>query len=328
MIIGLLQKAGEARNTNIEAEGLEKIQLAVMASRDENGIDTASLAKNLSEISGLTDTDNNSIREDTNITLPTVIILNNTQYKIKEEGNVEKIECVKNGYLKNGLILYLDGVDNTRNGHSTTTTTWEDLSGNNNDFTKHESAANTLWRDNSYVGDETNRTLILNKAILENSSACSIEVCYDIPKLKAYYWVFQSREVEDNANGFQFWVNSNSRDLLLWGNNSYISFINERGTNLTNLRKRTMAIAVDNSTLVFSDNGEIYNKDSNEGIIQSLMPRDYYAIGSALPWKTETQWAKYWFNGNIYSIRVYNRKLSEEELRNNYEIDRVRFNMD
>ena len=90
MIIGLLQKAGEARNTNIEAEGLEKIQLAVMASRDENGIDTASLAKNLSEISGLTDTDNNSIREDTNITLPTVIILNNTQYKIKEEGNVVK----------------------------------------------------------------------------------------------------------------------------------------------------------------------------------------------------------------------------------------------
>ena len=33
------------------------------------------------------------------------------------------------------------------------------------------------------------------------------------------------------------------------------------------------------------------------------------------------------FEGNIYSIRIYNRKLSEEELKNNYEIDKVRFNM-
>ena len=53
---GLLQKAGETRNTNIEAEGLERIQLAVMASHDNNGINTTSLAKNLSEINDLTET--------------------------------------------------------------------------------------------------------------------------------------------------------------------------------------------------------------------------------------------------------------------------------
>ena len=58
---GLLQKANGAQNTTIETEGLEKIQLAVMASHDKNGIDTTSLAKNLSQISNLTDLNNQVI---------------------------------------------------------------------------------------------------------------------------------------------------------------------------------------------------------------------------------------------------------------------------
>ena len=35
---GLLTKAQTAKNTSLEAEGLERIQLAVMASHDNNGI--------------------------------------------------------------------------------------------------------------------------------------------------------------------------------------------------------------------------------------------------------------------------------------------------
>jgi hypothetical protein len=33
-------------------------------------------------------------------------------------------------------------------------------------------------------------------------------------------------------------------------------------------------------------------------------------------------------NGEINSIRIYNRKLTHEELQHNYEIDKVRFNLD
>ncbi len=38
-------------------------------------------------------------------------------------------------YIKNGLILYLDGINNTGSGHSNTSTIWKDLSGNNNNGT-------------------------------------------------------------------------------------------------------------------------------------------------------------------------------------------------
>ena len=36
-------------------------------------------------------------------------------------------------YVKNGLVLWYDGIQNTRNGNNPNATSWEDLSGNNND---------------------------------------------------------------------------------------------------------------------------------------------------------------------------------------------------
>ena len=81
----MLQKAGDAKNKTVEAEGLESIQLAVMASHDKDGIDTTSLANNLKQINGLTDTNNQEITE---ITLPKSVKLNNTKYDIKKDGTV------------------------------------------------------------------------------------------------------------------------------------------------------------------------------------------------------------------------------------------------
>lgn len=103
---GLLTRTGEARNTNIEAEGVERIQLAVMASHDNRGINTTSLAKNLSKISGLTDTNNQTITENTEIILPTKMKLNNIEYTIKENGTVSVIHKVKyniNSTISNGI---------------------------------------------------------------------------------------------------------------------------------------------------------------------------------------------------------------------------------
>lgn len=39
------------------------------------------------------------------------------------------------GYVTDGLVLYYDAINNTGSGHSSSTTTWKDLSGNGNDGT-------------------------------------------------------------------------------------------------------------------------------------------------------------------------------------------------
>ena len=86
---GLITKADNAQIETKKAEGLEKIQLAVVASYDNgNNINTQTLAKNLSYITGLTDTNDTQISQTTEITLPKSVKLNNYKYKIKADGTV------------------------------------------------------------------------------------------------------------------------------------------------------------------------------------------------------------------------------------------------
>ena len=92
----------------------------------------------------------------------------------------------------------------------------------------------------------------------------------------------------------------------------------------TDLEKSTMAFAIDSSNVTFSYDAQFYSEPSIEGIMESITPRNCYSIGSIYPWNINCD---YRFKGNIYSIRIYNRKLTEKELKHNYEVDKNRFNI-
>lgn len=249
---------------------------------------------------------------------------------VNEEGNYlikiangnlesdEKERPVWEEYVGKGIILYLDGINNTRNGHNDNATVWEDLSGNNYDFIKLSSAQNAIWSENSYVGDGTNRTLYYNQAILADATECTIEVCYDVTKLTNYIWVFQSREINQPPNGFQFVVSSTRRIATVFlTSNVHETFLGD-----SDINGRTMGIALNNQTIEFSNNTEFYSADVDETYMQSVAPRTNYTIGSAYPWQN------FYFQGNIYAIRIYNRKLSEAEIAYNCQIDKLRFNLE
>lgn len=256
---------------------------------------------------------------------------------VSEEGNYhikianenvesdEKERPIYGEYVGEGMILYLDGINNTRSGHDDNTTTWEDLSGNKNDFIKLSSAQNAIWSKNSYVGDGKDRTLYYNKAILADATECTIEVCYDVPKLINYIWVFQSRDSDAGANGFQFGVTSELRNATVFFNYNDAKRLGDFVT-CTDIKGRTMGIALDNQNIEFLDNAKVYSSDVDERYMQSVAPRTNYTIGSAYPWG-ET-YGNFCFQGNIYAIRIYNRKLTKDEIAYNYEIDKLRFNLE
>ena len=54
-------------------------------------------------------------------------------------------------YVTDGLVLHYDAINNTGEGHNSSTTTWKDLSGNGNDGTLSTSptTSNFYWEDNS-----------------------------------------------------------------------------------------------------------------------------------------------------------------------------------
>ena len=64
------------------------------------------------------------------------------------------------------------------------------------------------------------------------------------------------------------------------------------------------------------------NNKSNELAFTGIQNGQYFSIASFEPNK--------WDQGSkvqVYAVRLYNRGLSEDEIRQNYEIDKVRFNI-
>ena len=268
----------------------------------------------------LEDSDNWSTSEDLSF-----IVNEQGNYLVKIENNKvkseEKERPVWEDYVRKGMLLYLDGIDNTRKGHDNNATVWENLIDNKYDFIKLSSAANAVWSENSYKGDGVNRTLYCNQAILADATECTIEVCYDVPKLANYYWVFQSRDSNSGANGFQFAVSSMIRNLSVFLTYNDYKRLGDF-VDCTDINGRTMGIALNNQTIEFSNNAEFYSADVDEGYMKSVAQRTNYTIGSAYPWQS------FYFQGNIYAIRIYNRKLSEAEIAYNCEIDKLRFNLE
>lgn len=81
---GILNQAGKAKDKNIEAESIERVQVEVAGSYGTDGkIDSEQLKKNLGNISGLT-------YDSGNFSLPATVSLNGYDILIDENGNVTK----------------------------------------------------------------------------------------------------------------------------------------------------------------------------------------------------------------------------------------------
>ena len=66
-----------------------------------------------------------------------------------------------NRYVNSGLILHYDGIDNTGNGHDSSSTIWKDLSGNNNDGTL-TSFASPSWDNKGLTFNGTSDYIVTN----------------------------------------------------------------------------------------------------------------------------------------------------------------------
>lgn len=87
--------------------------------------------------------------------------------------------------------------------------------------------------------DATNRTLVLNRAILVNSSECSVEVCYDVISLQnsGGGWEFQNRQTDQPSNRFQITAGLSNRTINLYKTND----IKNKKTYQSDIGKRTFS---------------------------------------------------------------------------------------
>ena len=227
------------------------------------------------------------------------------------------------GYL-GGMIMLLDGIENTLTGHDTNITTWVDLSKNGNDLiipvpAKTTIGSNYVWLNPTSITDLTAMSIIgglkINNGIVNQFDEFTIEMRFEVgqsisgvyriivnadnsPDLIAYiYGNTNNGTLYTRAGGSQI-----SSGLIIYPTLVTISFTYKKATN----------------TVKMYMNGVLFNTQTNiptnfENIFNSkLYFGDFASLGAATIIK-------------YYSMRIYPFVLTDQEIADNYQNDMNRF---
>lgn len=200
------------------------------------------------------------------------------------------------GYVQEGLILHLDGINKGGNAGA-----WTDLVGGK-------------VFSNSGGIEGANHWQLSNGAYLYNSDFVTpsyqtgtIELCLEY----------------DNANALQVVYSTNTSNGIVYFSRKIFAFGGEAGY-ISDGSGTSIRIPIANKSIVSIVKGRgMYNgQESTATAVQFTLPHSstYNVIG-----KSERKGLP--FSGKIYAIRLYDRQLTAEEQMQNFDTDNKRFNL-
>ena len=201
------------------------------------------------------------------------------------------------GYVKDGLIIFWDGIYNTANGHDDTSTLWEDLSGNG-----HHATYNSA----NLIGD---------KYLQTNSRGLQYVALSDSEKT-AYKTGMTEIVIEPDS------ISSVSGILTLAGNTSGTS----NGSVYLSKSSVCFNAGAPNKSVACIVGRHYYNSELwvDGEVTSNTDKRD--------SWSNKTNYlasysnaSSYPFSGKIYALRAYNRVLTNNEILQNWREDQRRF---
>jgi Tfp pilus assembly protein PilE len=250
-------------------------------------------------------------------------------------------------YIKDGLILNYDGINNTGSGHINTQSFWRDLSIKKNDgimqgFITNDS--NSGFRENSLKFDGVNDTVdtkLPGATTFNADSDFTMSVMFDFNTVTATGAPDSAGEGDTGIvlgcafySGYGIaWTTPVQGDT----NNIVITSFLRVNSNSSRITKNINAT---DKKICFT---QVYSKSKNS--------HSLYCNG-VLVNKTTAATADAWFDGDelgniginkdqiysgnarptyvdmsVYNAKIYNRALSEDEIKVNYSVDRVRYGM-
>lgn len=270
-------------------------------------------------------------------------VVNEGKYIFKiQNADIESEAIEKNiglGYIKKGLALHYDGIVNTRSGNNPEAISWEDLSENKNDTIMYNmNSDNGYYEENGYVFKENSSYMEISKEFpINTEEGNTIEVVCN-PYIGSPY-----------VSQIPIWfgtpeaINGTSIMLVITHNDYNSPYIGRMNTsyfppqNNTIVRGKNVSIATTIPIEAYGQqttnqttapniyiNGDFLYKLNKISTTASAVQNKKCEIGRSWQHLAENRS----FYGKIFAIRVYNRQLTEEEIRSNYEIDKERFNIE
>ena len=230
-----------------------------------------------------------------------------------------------NSYVEEGLIAYLDGINNTGNGHSNETPIWKDLSNNGNDATLYN---NPIWSNNSLTFDGiSNYARLENTANIEFQNGTTWEVRV---KVISNIGTHSSGTIEMLGNwqvaGGGIFI-SNTDDICFSFNitrssdNQTVSQKVPYAKKYEPQKEYTITAIYDNTILKLYVDGE---KISEKSLSGTFLPSQAPIALGGNP-KVASNKMDTYANIEIKKLLIYNRALTEEEVKRNYQADMARY---
>lgn len=198
-----------------------------------------------------------------------------------------------NSYVQEGLIFQLDGIEKGADDGR-----WVDLVGG-----KVFTGSATSLPKGFYVD---NKKYLSNNTYLPANENYTVEAIF--------------MQTSGNTQGRVIFCSS------VGSTANYICLV-RNGTNLLFLeRKNTYTVTSHNNVPIYIS-ANLTRALYNGNVLSPNSSTDYWSGNSTTCVGRPQAAERYQFYGNIYAIRVYDRRLTEEEQRFNYNIDKKRFRL-
>ncbi len=214
-------------------------------------------------------------------------------------------------YRKDGLIMHLDAIQNTRGGHNASATTWEDLSGVGMDVTLY----NATWGADYCAFTGADDSYGLGPKWTFASGGVTIEAVFSMAAQKQWQGVVGWSFGGSLPNRPSLYANSakltcatgavpgyQGMGAVALATTTYFAF------NITSARKNSIAYVLP-------------DLPSITGVTRNRFRLANYGSSA------DANLPGYGLNGRIMAVRVYDANLSAAELEAHWLIDKARFNI-
>lgn len=196
-------------------------------------------------------------------------------------------------YNQNAISMWLDGIKNTSTGHDSSKRVWYDL------IQKKEYSlpSTSVWQDNA---------LQLKSSYI--STGIKTQITYTVQFVFSESAVHLGMISNQEYGGFN--LSSNSFVVVGIGEVA--------GDNLTAGKKYVITGTVDNQKAVF------WQGNVKKRTINGTQSRNDYGILIG----TDPKYDSGYWKGTIYAVRLYDRVLTDDEIKTNYLVDKARFGVE
>lgn len=237
---------------------------------------------------------------------------NKVLYVTSETNEVSKMG---DEIIKDKLLVWYDGENNTGNGHSSNTTVWKDLSGNGNDGIMTDA---TIESNNAKFNGTSSW---VNMPKYNPSKDVTVEVTVELNSIQnGNHYIIGNAE----KGGMCLNLMSGKPQFAVYIGNEYKTVISDSA--LDTDKKYHLVGTYDGTNIKLYINNECLSNPMT-GDIKSAANDTEWAIAANPYGKSNTD-KGYFGNINIYSARIYNCTLSSNEIKHNYLVEKAKYGIE